>query len=198
MLVDPTEGIPPLVDSILSELEINRLANPAVRETMNGLTAELNRLSAGPLSVAERELLAAQHAIQSITRGGTDGLDGPRLSMETSQVESLSRSLAAAGSSEDDVIETLERLITELSSKTDYRRFARLIAELREDQLAHEKSSHAEIGVETLPLEINELSRASARIWTRPSPVKPQSRSDSRKSSGAWNNWRENWLMQMI
>jgi hypothetical protein len=72
----------------------------------------------------------------------------------------MSRSIAATLGGQNDVIATLERLIGELSGKADARRFARLIAELREDQIAHEKSSRAEIGVATLPLEINELSRA--------------------------------------
>src|SRR5262249_48592206 len=72
----------------------------------------------------------------------------------------LQRSLAAAHGGQDEVIASLERLIGELSVKADYRRAARLLAELREDQLAHEKSTRAEIDVSTLPLEINELTRA--------------------------------------
>jgi hypothetical protein len=51
-------------------------------------------------------------------------------------------------------------LVSELSGKTDYRHLMRQLAELHEDQLAHEKLSRTEIGVESLPLEIGELSRA--------------------------------------
>ena len=58
------------------------------------------------------------------------------------------------------VIASLERLISELSGSTDVRRLAQRLADLRRDQIAHEQMVRAEIGLDTLPLQLNELSRA--------------------------------------
>jgi hypothetical protein len=159
MLVAPAEGVPSLIEAVLNEIKINRLENSEMRETMERLTTDLNRLSSEPLSIAERELTSARKAIEAIGPS-KDLADNALLPMATSQVDSLSRSLASAAGGQEDVIRTLERLVSDLSGKTDFRRLVRQLAELREDQLAHEKLSRTEIGVESLPLEINELSRA--------------------------------------
>jgi hypothetical protein len=157
-LVDPTEGVPPLVDAILNEIEINRLENSEMSETMNRLAADLKRLSAEPLSVAERELTSSRKSVESIS-ANKNVADDVALPMDAAQVDALSHSLATVTNSQDEVIATLERLVSELSGKTDFRRLVRQIAELREDQIAHEKLARSEIGVESLPLETNELSR---------------------------------------
>lgn len=148
MLVDSTEGVVPLVDSIVAEIDINRLENSATRNTMERVSAELKRLGTEPLSTAERELTAARKAVEIQRAPNAKSTDG------------LGQSLATAATAQEDVIATLERLISELSGKADVRRFARLLAELRQDQLAHEKSARAEIGLETLPLAANELTRS--------------------------------------
>ena len=147
MLVDPAEGVMPLVESIVKEIEINRLENSPVRDTMQRLAAELERLADGPLSTADREMTATRKAVEAVNS-------------DAKVSEFLAQSLATAATAQDEVITTLERLISELSGKADVRRFTRLIAELRQDQLAHEKSTRAEIGLETLPLAANELTRA--------------------------------------
>ena len=54
----------------------------------------------------------------------------------------------------------LEQLLGELAGWADFRRFARQLAELRQDQIAHEQTSRTEIGLDTLPLDVRELSRA--------------------------------------
>ena len=146
MLVDPTEGVTPLVTSILAEIEINRLENSPLRDTMERVAAELRRLADPPLSTADRELTAARKVVET-----ADATIRPRL---------VSQSFAATAAAQDEVIATLERLVSELSGKADYRRFARLLAELRQDQIAHEKSARTEIGLETLPLETSELTRS--------------------------------------
>ncbi len=145
MLVAPTEGVPPLVASTLAEIEMNRLENSPLRDAMERVAAELRRLADPPLSTAERELTAARKAIETAD-ARTAGL--------------VSQSFATTAAAQDEVIATLERLVSELSGKADYRRFARLLAELRQDQIAHEKSARTEIGVETLPLETSELTRS--------------------------------------
>jgi hypothetical protein len=159
MLVDPAEGVVPLVDGVLNEIAISRLENSETGAAMNRLSDELKRLSAGPLNVAERELTSVRKLAETIATGA-EKADAAILPLEPQKVDEIARSLTSALGGQDDVIATLERLIGELSGKADTRRFARLIAELREDQIAHEKTTRAEIGLATLPLETSELSRS--------------------------------------
>ena len=153
-LVDPTEGVPALADALLAEIEINRIAGSQMSETLQRLASELEQLSAGPLGVAERELTAARKTADAFQAVGAVGTGDEPLSMSESRAARLSQSLSAAGAAQDEVIVALERLISELSTKADHRRFARLLVELREDQLAHERAAREEIGLETLPLRV--------------------------------------------
>jgi hypothetical protein len=146
MLNDSTDGIPMLIDALLAELEVNRLSASDTRATMRQLTGALDRLASEPLPTAERELTSARKSAESA--------DAPN------SAAILSRSLNAAGAAQDQVIAELEQLLSELSGWVDFRRFARQLAELRQDQIAHLQTSRAEIGVETLPLAVGELNRA--------------------------------------
>jgi hypothetical protein len=148
MLIDPAEGVPALIEAMLNELEINRIASSGMRDTIDGLTAELQRLADDPLSVAESELTAARKSLDT--------------SADASQ--NISRSLAAASAAQDDVVSTLERLTGDLSERIDYRRFARLLTELRQDQLAHEQTTRKEVRVDTLTLRVNELTRVQRAV----------------------------------
>jgi hypothetical protein len=158
MLVDAAEGIPPLVQAIRNEIEINRLENSEMSETTARLSRELKRLSAEPLSIAERELTSARKAVEGLSAGKT--VDNKPIPIDKPQAASLSRSLASAAEAQDEIIATLERLVAELSGKMDYRRLIRQVTEIREDQTTHEKQARADIGIDSLPLAMNELSRA--------------------------------------
>jgi uncharacterized protein YdcH (DUF465 family) len=144
MLVDPAEGVPALIDALITELDINQLPSSDTRATMRELAAALDRLAAGPLPTAESELISARKTADAPTD------DNAAL---------LTRSLVSAGSAQDQVIDQLEQLLNELGGWNDFRRFVRQLAELRHDQIVHEKTSRAEIGLETLPLDVRELSR---------------------------------------
>jgi hypothetical protein len=158
-LVDPTQGVPARIDALVSELEINRLPGSELRASMDRLMSELERLSSEPLSVAERELVAAHKTVDGIARDAGAAADVP-LSMSPADAMRLARSLASAGAAQDEVITALERLIAEFSGRADHRRLAQQLAELRQEQLAHEQAARRDIGLETLPLQLNELSRA--------------------------------------
>jgi len=160
ILVDPVEGVPALIESLLNDLEINRITRSDVRDAIDRLAEELDRLASGPLNVADRELTASRKTIAETPQPAGDAPAGNPLPLTEGQAASLTRSLTSTGAAQEDVIATLERLVSELSEKADYRRFARVIAELREDQLAHEQTSRAEIGVETITLRLNDLTRA--------------------------------------
>jgi hypothetical protein len=159
MLVDPAEGVMPLIDAISNEIEINLVENSEMQATMNRLIRELKQLAAGPLSTATQELTSARKVGESVTANG-DSADNSALPFDASQAKLLANSLATAAAKQDDSITALERLVAELSGKTDLRRVIRLLTELREDQLSHEKTTRTEIGVQTLPLDVGDLSRA--------------------------------------
>ncbi|MCI0334762.1 MAG: hypothetical protein L0228_16225 [Planctomycetes bacterium] len=160
MLVDPMEGVPALVDALVRDLEINRVSESDIRDTMDLLTAEIERLSTGPLDTADRELTASRKSVDVVAPRADNSADGNQSNPNEEMSQTLSRSLAAAGAAQDDVIATLERLVSDLSGKAEYRRFARMLAELREDQIAHAQATRADIGVKTLPLRTSELTRA--------------------------------------
>jgi hypothetical protein len=143
-LVDPSNGAAALARSLIEQVEINRLSGTDLRESMDRLLRELGRLSAGPLGVAERDLLAAHKSMEATA--------------PHSESQALLRLLSSASTAQEDIATTLERLIDELSSQTDYRRLARDLSELRKDQLAHADIARTEIGTETLPLQLNELT----------------------------------------
>ncbi|HEY3395222.1 MAG TPA: hypothetical protein VGK58_21150 [Lacipirellulaceae bacterium] len=152
-LADPAEGVPALVASLLEQVAINRLKGADVRSSMERLRQEIEQLSAGPLRVAERELLAANKWV-----------DDAALPIEG---KAISQFLLAASGAQDTVIATLERLIHELSGRADYRQLARELVELRKDQLAHADAAVAEIGVETLPLQISELTSTQRTVLNK-------------------------------
>ena len=90
--------------------------------------------------------------------------------MDATQADSLSRTLAAAVGGAGRRRCGTRKLVSELSGKTDYRQLIRQIAEVREDQLAHAKLAKSELSVETLPLEVTELSPAQRNSSTRRPP----------------------------
>jgi hypothetical protein len=157
-LVDPAEGIPALVEALLSEMEVNRLPISELGASMERLVSELERLSSDSLAVAERELVATRKSVDGAQND--EAADNALLSIVAAQARRLQDSLTAAGIAQDDVIITLERLISEFSDRADYRRLAQQLAELRQDQLAHQHAARTDIGLETLPLQLSELSRA--------------------------------------
>jgi hypothetical protein len=164
MLTDDTEGVPALVDAVLGEIEMNRLSNSEMQQTLQNLSVELGQLTAGPLATADRELTATRAAIDAIIPSGDSPADDFKLSFSASQVDSIAHSLSTLGAAQDEVVAALERLINELSSKVDYRRFVRLLMELRQSQIDHEKATRADIPREALPLRVDELTRAQLAI----------------------------------
>jgi hypothetical protein len=145
-LVAPADGIAAQAKAIVAELQMNGITSGDMPRQMDGLVQSLSALAAGPLPAAEQELTSARKTAESLARAS----DTP---------PGLLHSLASAGSSEDQVITTLQQTLNELSGATDYGQLVRDLEQLREDQLAHQKMTRAAVGVETLPLELRELNR---------------------------------------
>lgn len=168
ILMDPAEGVPPMIDAILREIEINRLATGEIGETMTRLRDELRRLTAGPLDVAQRELTSARKTVESAPSNSNDA-ENKSLNIPQQQLDAISRSLVSASASQDELIQSLEKIVAELSGKTDYRRLIRQLAELVEEQQAHAKSARTDISVDSLPLEVSELTRSQRATLDRTS-----------------------------
>ena len=158
-LVDPATGVLGSANSLIGEIEINQVLTTDVRLAMERVLAELDRLSRGPLNVAESELVTVRKAVEGWAARSSDA-GGESAPADDAQSQHLDESFADAGIAQDGVIASLERLISELSGSTDVRRLAQQLAELRRVQIAHEQMVRAEIGLDTLPLQLNELSRA--------------------------------------
>jgi hypothetical protein len=141
-LVDPHDGISPLVNALRDELRTNGVESADLTRQLDNLDASLAGLAAGPLPTADQELTAARKSAQA---GGEQAAMG--------------QSLAAAGAAEDQVARSLEETLRDLAGWADYGRLVRDLAQLREDQLSHVEATRRDIGVETLPLELRELNR---------------------------------------
>jgi len=141
-LADQREGLPALAEALADELRINGLEASEITRQLAELQTALRQLGAGPLANAERELTAARKLADAQRN------DAP-----------LARALADAGAAQDEALGELERLRAAISGWADLGRLVRDLAQLREDQLAHIESTRASIGLDTLPLELRELSR---------------------------------------
>ncbi len=187
-LVDPAAGVLGSINSLIGEIEINQVSASNFRVAMERVLAELDRLSRGPLNVAESELVTVRKSVEEWATRSSDA-GGESASADAAQSQHLLESLSDAGNAQDGVIASLERLISELSGSADVRRLAQRLAELRRDQIAHEQIVRAEIGLDTLPLQLNELSRRSVGSSTkRPPDSRPWSRVSkvSYKRSTVW------------
>ena len=63
-LVDPATGVLGSVNSLIGEIEINQVSASDFRVAMERVLAELDRLSRGPLNVAESELVTCESPLK--------------------------------------------------------------------------------------------------------------------------------------
>lgn len=161
ILADPTDGAISIVRAILDELAMNRFANSSLGESMKAVEAELQRLADSPLSTADRCLTVVRKTLESAQPTNKQSVasqdNQPQFDAKTQA--NIHTALSATSTAQDEVVPSLERLIAELSGKADYRRIVRLLTELRQDQIEHEKNARADIGLGTVSLQLSELSR---------------------------------------
>jgi hypothetical protein len=161
ILADATDGAIAIVRAILDELAMNRFANSSLEETMKAVDAELQRLADSPLSTADRNLTNLRKTLElaqpANRQSGNPKDDAPLF--DAKDQANIQTALSATSTVQDEVVTSVERLIAELSGKVDARRIAQLLAELRQDQILHEKNARTDIGMGTVALQLNELSR---------------------------------------
>lgn len=142
-LVSPGEGVAAQVAGLLDELTNNKVDSPDVERHMRRLLSEIDRLGKDELPPIGRELTSA---LKSSQAGGKPGQNQP-----------AARALAAAGKHQDEVIQSLEQMLGELSEWDNYRRFHREIGQLRHDQEAVNEQA-SELGRQTLTKDLKELT----------------------------------------
>ncbi len=162
-LVGPGDGVAGHVRTLLETLANNRIDSPEVQRRMAGLLDELERLGREPLPGAVGELTAAAKAVQvAIEEAGAAETSpagaGEDLSPAVAEQYALAEgALSTASTHQDEIVETLQRLLDELTEWDNYRRFHREVAQLVRDQEAL-SSETADLARATLTRELRDLS----------------------------------------
>lgn len=130
-LVSPSEGVAAQVESLLADLKHNKVDSPDALRHLQRLREAIAGLAANELPEISRALTSAFKRAAELA----DEAAGPK-GKPSPPDERLLAEVAAAGSNQEQVLETLQQLVAELSEWDNYRRFHRDIGQLRRDQQA--------------------------------------------------------------
>lgn len=152
-LTDENDGITSQIDSLLVELENNNLETPELRQRLEDLQQAISQVATDPLASAEQALVDSLKQSQTILET-TEDTEDRQPAAEDAEV---AKSLMAAGQSQDNVVQSLESLLSELGQWNNYRQFAEEIAQVRREQ--HELAEQtAELGRRTLTRGVEDLA----------------------------------------
>lgn len=132
-LTSRTEGVPMHILGLLTDLKNNKLDSPEIERLMQSLLVEIDRLSKDHLPKIGEQLTSAAKAVQI----GLEEVGGAAKPGQTPSVQpdsTVALSLAEAGKHQDQVLESLERMLGQLSRWDNYRRFHREISQLLREQ----------------------------------------------------------------
>ncbi len=160
------DGVQQQIENLLADLDNNKIDNSDVQRRMQGLRDELGRLGESTLPSISRNLTSSLKNFQAQDQQG--GKPGESKPSETKPVEKKpgekkpaekspgGQALAEAGQRQDEVINSLEQMLSELSEWDNYRRFHREISQLRREQeeLAGETGK---LGNQTLTKDVKDL-----------------------------------------
>ena len=153
-LTDGSDGLRVMVRGVLADLKTNRVDNLDFQRRMQGLVAEFDRLQREHFPPIGMELTAAVKGLQLRLQspGGAAGGDAEN-----------EGHLTRAGDHQQQVVEALENMRSELRQWDDYRRFQREVAQLLRDQEEVARNT-AVLGRQTLSRDVNvsELSPQEA------------------------------------
>lgn len=150
-LVSPEEGIASQIQNLLDDLASNQVDSPEIKRRMESFKEELQQLDKNELPAVRNELTSAMKTAQV-------ELEAARTDSNSPAQAAIGTSLATAGQQQEAVIGTLERLLGELSEWSDYRRFARDVRQLQQDQHALQEATN-KTASETTSKEAQELDR---------------------------------------
>ncbi len=150
-LTSPTEGVPSQIADFLSELHSNHVDSPGVERHMTAILDEIERLGRQNLGKIESDLTGFIKAAQAkLAEAAQQSHD------HAAPDPTMNPALASAGSNQDQVIDSLENMLSELGRWDNYRRFAREISQLERDQ--------QEIAQQTKELAPQTLGRDSKEL----------------------------------
>jgi hypothetical protein len=152
-LTSPTEGIRAPIEGLLADLKNNKVEGADVERRMKELLKEVGRLADADLPVVARELTSALKDAQSAQ--GEKGSQ-PSKSEEAKTKERVGDSLAKAGEHQDNVVQSLEQMLGDLSEWDNYRRFHRDIGQMRREQEELNRDTAA-LGAKTVTKDFKDL-----------------------------------------
>ncbi|NUQ61695.1 MAG: hypothetical protein HUU20_04350 [Pirellulales bacterium] len=152
-LTSRSDGVPMHIAGVLADLQNNKVDSPDILRQMEALLAEIDRLAQEHLPVIGHELTAAGKIAQvELEAANAQG----RSPEQTQADQSLAASLGAAGKHQDKVIESLEKMLGELSRWDHFRRFHRDASQLLRDQ-EELNGRTTDLGRRTLAKKLNDL-----------------------------------------
>ncbi len=147
VLTGAGEGVPSHVSAMLADLENNRIDNPDLKQRLESVLDEIDRLKRDHLPVIGRELTravkSAEIALSETPAPANTGAE-------------VAAALASAGKDQDQVIATLEKLIAQLTQWDSSLRFQRDFNQLLREQEETARQT-AETGRRTIGKEPKDL-----------------------------------------
>jgi hypothetical protein len=152
-LVSETEGVKHHIQSLLTELESNKVDSPEIARRVRQLDEVIDRLEAGPLDDVSRRFNDAIKSAQAADRQRSDNTedDGNAADKRAQQA------IRAAGRGQDEIIAALEDQLGDLERLNNYRQFARDLSALQRDSEAIRRDTEAIRG-RTLSKDLNDLT----------------------------------------
>ena len=152
VLTGAGEGIPSHVSAILADLENNRIDIPDLKQRLNLVLDEIERLKRDHLPVIGRELTSAVKSAEiALGEAPAPANTGPE----------VAAALAAAGKNQEQVIATLEKLISQFTQRDSSLRFERDLNQLLREQEDTARQT-AESGRRTLTKQLKDLTAQDA------------------------------------
>ena len=135
-LTSQSDGLPMHVLGLLADLKNNHVDSPDVRDRMQAILDEIDRLAAKHLPVIDQELTAGIKAAQIALEENALAENAPGQPGGATETPDprIGAALAATGRQQDQVIDSLEQLLGQLARWDDYRRFQSQIGQLLRDQ----------------------------------------------------------------
>lgn len=130
-LVSPSEGVASQVESLLADLKHNKVDSPDAQRHLQRLAEAIAGLAANELPEISRALTGAFKRASELAEDAArpDGKPSPPDQRLLAEIDSAARN-------QEQVLETLEQLVSDLAEWDNYRRFHRDIGQLRRDQQA--------------------------------------------------------------
>ncbi len=156
-LTSRAEGVPMHILGLLTDLKNNKIDSPDVERLMRALLAEIDRLAKDHLPKIGEQLISAAKSVQvRLEEAGALPAARPGQPSAVKPDAAVAPSLADAGKHQDQVVESLERMLGQLSRWDNYRRFHREISQLLRDQEDLSRRV-AELSRRTLTKDLKEL-----------------------------------------